>query len=337
MMEEDKVSEGSGKSRPVLGDITNHLGKRGLSSILGSSGKKGGALEGVKFGSKCVVEDNKGIFKRARLSPKKSAENSPLTKTAIFGNSKNSTENNDPDSSHLVGKHSATSTNSSESLSKGCAASILGTTSLLGSDYQDVEKTFDTYEERAASSERTESDTNGCQNEVDEQGAENLVISQSGSIDHSRFPDSQESRVGLEKCTGVQVGDGCPEPVSGIESIKSCSCTFCTKAAYMWLDLHYQDTKGRLAALKKSQKEASILAERSCKGKAPQRYVSAHNTDVPNLESSLWNQWRSLFLHMENIYECETNQLESSLLSLTDLKDRCKAELELINKTPPEN
>ncbi|RAL51970.1 unnamed protein product [Cuscuta campestris] len=327
----EELSDGCGKSRPVFGDITNQLGKRSLSSVLGSSGKRGAITEGVNLASKHVFGDDGQSVKRACLSPQRSGENNPLTKKSIFDSSKSLTENNNHDTSHL-GKYDTTTKNSIESLSKGYVAVTSGT-SVLGLECHALDKAC---EDIAVSSERTESETNECQNEADEHGAENLVISQSGSIDHSRFPDSQESRVEPDKCTRLQEGDGYSDPVTGIESIKSCSCTFCTKAAYIWLDLHYQDTKGRIAALKKSQKEASILAERSSKANAPQRHGSTHKTDSPNLESSLWNQWRSLFLHMENIYECESNQLESSLLSLTDLKDRCKAEMELINKTPRE-
>lgn len=55
-------------------------------------------------------------------------------------------------------------------------------------------------------------------------------------------------------------------------------------------------------ALKKSQKEASFLVEKCGKGK---------QTDVSELESGLMNQWRSHFLHMEDIFVNESNQLVS--------------------------
>ncbi|XP_019177563.1 PREDICTED: uncharacterized protein LOC109172762 [Ipomoea nil] len=330
-MREDSISDGSHKPRSVFRDVTNQLGKRSSSLI---SGKKPGDRERENLGTKRVLESDGNSGKRACLSPRESVENNPLTRNAIVDSLKNPVGSKTLDVSYLD-KHNAITRSVSEGLRKGYVAGISGATGVSGSEGQDVGKTFEASGDRA-SSESTESDTNGCQNEGEEHGAENLVISQSGSIDYSRFLESQESQVEPEKCTELKAIDGCSEPVIGIDSTKTCPCSFCTKAAYMWLDLHYQDAKGRIAALKKSQKEASILVERSSKGKAPQKYGTVHNSDVSNLELSLWGQWRSLFLHMENIYECEISQLESSLLSLTDLKERCKAELELINKAPPE-
>ncbi|GKD47182.1 hypothetical protein Tco_1271827 [Tanacetum coccineum] len=63
-------------------------------------------------------------------------------------------------------------------------------------------------------------------------------------LDRSRFPKSQESRCGFEKCVG-QKGDG----VSSVcmDMIKECPCSSCIKAAYLWSDLLYQDTKVRIA------------------------------------------------------------------------------------------
>ncbi|KAH1039638.1 hypothetical protein J1N35_041381 [Gossypium stocksii] len=61
--------------------------------------------------------------------------------------------------------------------------------------------------------------------------------------------------------------------------------------------------------LKRSQKEASILVQKSCSRKE----IDIHNLGNPNksskLESDLTSQWRSLFLNMEDIFVHESNQL----------------------------
>lgn len=67
-------------------------------------------------------------------------------------------------------------------------------------------------------------------------------------------------------------------------------------------------------ALKKSQKEANILVQRSCRDKA----IDIHGEgkpDILELQSSLMGQWRSLFLHMEDILGRESSQLVSVTIS----------------------
>ncbi|KAL3829910.1 hypothetical protein ACJIZ3_018712 [Penstemon smallii] len=178
----------------------------------------------------------------------------------------------------------------------------------------------------------TQSETSDYQNDTD-----NLVFSQSSSFDWTILPESQESRVfGLERTTKPKKEVECANMSGGIDSIRSCSCCFCTKAAYIWLDLNYQDIKARLSAMKKSQKEATILAERSCRNMTTDKHGSERLTRVSNTESNLRHQWRSLFQNMANVWGEEGNQLEASLLPLSDLKEKCKTNLELMNATPPE-
>ncbi|KAK1390899.1 hypothetical protein POM88_019077 [Heracleum sosnowskyi] len=84
-------------------------------------------------------------------------------------------------------------------------------------------------------------DTDDGESEEDEVGDDNLGSSKSESIDCFRFPESQESRsYGLERCVGFN-GDGLSDSPVGIDLIMACLCSFCTKAAYIWSDLHYQD------------------------------------------------------------------------------------------------
>lgn len=65
------------------------------------------------------------------------------------------------------------------------------------------------------------------------------------------------------------------------------------------------------SALKKSQKEANSLVQKSSKGKD----TNIHRQENPNksshLETDLTGQWRSLFLHMEDTFVRESSQLVS--------------------------
>ncbi|KAF8091207.1 hypothetical protein N665_0451s0020 [Sinapis alba] len=109
------------------------------------------------------------------------------------------------------------------------------------------------------------------------------------------------------------------------DELRSCPCSFCLKAAYIWSDLNYQDIKARLSVLKKSQKEASILIQRNSKGKP---------TDV---EFDVMGQWTSLFLNMDGILACENRRLQDSSVAMKDLREICKIDLERATKTPQLN
>ncbi|KAK4417227.1 hypothetical protein Salat_2548300 [Sesamum alatum] len=183
-----------------------------------------------------------------------------------------------------------------------------------------------------ASPEGTQTDVSCYNNDLDDQNADNFVLSQSGSIDCTILPESQESRVfGVDRSAKLQKGDECAHMSEGPDSIRACPCSFCTKAAYIWLDLHQQDIKARLSAIKKSQKEANILAERSCRNTVTDKHGAESSSRVSKLESHLTYQWRSLFQHIADIWEEEGNKLEASLLPLAELREKCKTDLELLN------
>ncbi|CAA3008405.1 Hypothetical predicted protein [Olea europaea subsp. europaea] len=102
-------------------------------------------------------------------------------------------------------------------------------------------------DEAKVSNEGTQSETDR-QTYGDDDNVDSYVLSQSGSIDCNILPESQESRVfGLERCSELKRGNECANMSGEIDLIKACSCSFCTKAAYIWLDLHYQDTKARIS------------------------------------------------------------------------------------------
>ncbi|PIN18947.1 hypothetical protein CDL12_08401 [Handroanthus impetiginosus] len=208
------------------------------------------------------------------------------------------------------------------------------TVSETGGDCLNESKDFDC-DKLKASLGGNQSDINDNQNNEDDHNADNLG-SQCGSIDCVILPESQESRIfGVDRSTERNKGDECDNMSGGTDSIKTCTCSFCTKAAHMWLDLNYQDIKARISATKKSQKEASILAERSIK--VIEKNVAENFTRVYKLESDLMYQWRSLFQHMADTWEQEGNQLEARLLPLADLREKCKTDMESTSTTLSEN
>ncbi|XP_058731478.1 uncharacterized protein LOC131603213 [Vicia villosa] len=148
-------------------------------------------------------------------------------------------------------------------------------------------------------------------------------------VSGSNFP-------GLERCAGLKGhggGANSDAHVGGdvsVELLKNCTCSFCSKAAYIWSDLHYQDVKGRLTALRKSQKDARLVVQKVSGINDTRTIINVQQgaTDPSDLESTLMHQWKSLFVYMENILGHESRQLESSFEKLKDLRENCKNDLE---------
>ncbi|KAH6784422.1 hypothetical protein C2S52_009381 [Perilla frutescens var. hirtella] len=408
-MAEGNASRGQSRSRSVLGDVTNRIGKRGFSVR-------------EKEGVKSFDFNDKDAVKRLCVSPRPCSEINSLKGNVISGLSKIPNENRDPnlydgihclkEKNDIIGSLKSDASNDKDTIldfvsGDGCSQIELSKNSLprigevagqnrVDPSLADIEggkvlnsianeadgcSQLDSMKESKISGTAEVADENKCptldfgmhdvihsvntevNNELgdssradtsrtvsencdvgeentspegtqsdinDHHNADNFVLSQSGSIDCAILP-SQESRVfGIDKSTELKE-DECGHMTLGTNAIKACSCSFCTKAAYIWLDLHQKDIKARLSALKKSQKDASILAERSCMIKVNEKHGSESVTRSSKMESHLMHQWRSLFQHMSNIWEAESNQLEASLLPLNNLRDKCKAEMELIN------
>ncbi|XP_039156226.1 uncharacterized protein LOC104415807 [Eucalyptus grandis] len=160
-----------------------------------------------------------------------------------------------------------------------------------------------------------------------------LASNASGSIEWSRLPNSQGLKnFELIRCQTSE-GNGRDNLCAEEDPLKSCCCSFCLKAAHMWSDLHYQDIKGRITAVSKSRKEASSLAQKIGTVKDV-IHVPGNSDNSPNLEYALTNQWRSLFLHMEDILVHEGRELQSSYCELKDMREKCKMDLESTNRMP---
>ncbi|KAL9245732.1 hypothetical protein vseg_019350 [Gypsophila vaccaria] len=162
---------------------------------------------------------------------------------------------------------------------------------------------------------------------------DSMTSSRSESVETSRFTDSPEAQsFGLEKCTLLK-GDG--SGTSGVDLIKNCCCSFCTKAAYMWSDLQCQDLKGRISTLARSQTEASNLA-RKHSAETAMGVAQGTSSTGPHLEANLLTLWKSLFFHMENNFAAESSQLQSNLAVLQDVREDYKMNLEMINEMIPD-
>ncbi|KAF8779839.1 hypothetical protein HU200_002104 [Digitaria exilis] len=115
---------------------------------------------------------------------------------------------------------------------------------------------------------------------------------------------------------------------------KSCVCSFCLKAAFMWTDLHYKDARSRLSVLKKSIKFTRSLEAKQSKENEHAANVAGYNSKRSvGMEFELSQQQRSLFLYTKNALFRESTQLHSSFVKLKELRKNCKTDLEMIGNS----
>ncbi|KAL6912121.1 hypothetical protein ACP4OV_000926 [Aristida adscensionis] len=144
------------------------------------------------------------------------------------------------------------------------------------------------------------------------------------SLDFATGGDMPSSSVHASMRTG-----GLEEAVA----TKSCACSFCLKAAFMWTDLHYQDARSRLSVLKKSIKFARSL-EAKMQGNEYAANVAKYSSKQPaDMEFELSQQQRSLFLYTENVLLHESAQLHSAFVKMKELRENCKTDLEKISNS----
>lgn len=135
-----------------------------------------------------------------------------------------------------------------------------------------------------------------------------------------------------------------PNDPSGMDL--TCSASLSVKAATVasqWLELHYQDIKGRLAALKRSRKRVRAMIKEefgytsldhiSATRKVDKLFVQASSGDqhanmLANAEHDHMEKWRSLFSHMDNCLNVEGTKLEKSLQRIKEMQAHCKWGLE---------
>ncbi|KAG7535529.1 hypothetical protein ISN45_Aa08g029570 [Arabidopsis thaliana x Arabidopsis arenosa] len=309
----------SKETRLALCDMTNVPSKRGLSAILGDlllksgddSGKSIVAREGsgVKFSKRlCLVVDDL-VKESTRTSDTNEASSSDDNKISSF----------DCDSENFDVKESQGETNAVD----------IGVEPSKG-DGDTVKETCE-----------KDSDMNVCASQTDAVTSEDLAMTLFSSNNSESagllVPNSQTIKsFNINRCSNVDGMGIVNHDMEADQELKSCSCSFCLKAAYIWSDLHYQDIKGRLSVLKKSQKEASGLIKRNDRAKPMDIYGSENSNNSTNTENPM-DQWTSLFLNMEGILARESNHLHSSFVAMKELRENCKIDLERASKTPQHN
>ncbi|XP_023544544.1 uncharacterized protein LOC111804093 [Cucurbita pepo subsp. pepo] len=353
-MREDNIDDVFGHNRSALGNLTNRPLKRKLSSILSDSGIKtrdgcGKPVDGKDEESRCpkhvrlqaaeyVKEncerscgENCNSMGLSRFSTEQlESACSPASSegdTVLFEIAKETVQCNLPNDEAHPEQEDEHRITDSETLGLPCLP-----TSVVPTCPEDDKEDCPGFMINNA-------DNEAAVDHVSRHGEKDIGIGKIGSSNldstqWSRLPISEGSKsLALERCSGFKT-DNCANLGMYDDLLKTCSCSFCLKASYIWSDLHYQDIKGRISALKKSQKDASILAQKSSKEK--ETYHDQGNSSKSKLEFDLCGQWMSLFRHMEDMFAHEGSQLQTSFVTLKDLREDCKMNLEMLNGMPME-
>ncbi|KAL2925908.1 ATP-dependent 6-phosphofructokinase [Bienertia sinuspersici] len=371
-MGEDKSGKLKEKeSRPVLGNITNQLGKRGFSLISSSppsKSKSGNTNTGDDTDTdssfwkqvSLVVEKLEKersssakcpkIVNETGLSPLKGGKTYRLLNSSA--NSRkgliNVVHETKQSSSSALDSIDLDAANVGETVKEGGDSRVK-----LGESSKCIEKGEETREVSDNTHEVEVLGNQGMSDNARNVGVDCSTTSKSGLDVSSRLIKFAEMKgFGLERCTALK-GDGGCSSGAGVDLLKQCSCSFCTKGmckfvflnfddlefemsltAYIWSDLHYQDVKGRISVLEKSEKGASDLAQKYNVGNEMGSHAQENVNDVEQLESDLMNKWRSLFHHMEDIFANEGSQLKDHFLALKDLREDFKMNVETITGMP---
>ncbi|KAG2327134.1 hypothetical protein Bca52824_009862 [Brassica carinata] len=324
LMTGDSCSLVSKETRLPLCDMTNVPSKRGISSILGDfllkSGDDAGKTvaregSGVKFSKRlCLVVDD--LVKESTRTSDANDGSSSEDKIS-FGDSPVVV---DADSENFDVKESQGETNAEDT------AVELSQRECDDKDSNVADFSSQTDPVTGEDLSMTVFGSSNCESN----GRLAMVASEgTGLLPSSESSETIKPFNMSSRCSAVDTHD-----MDADDELKSCSCSFCLKAAYIWSDLHYQDIKGRLSVLKKSQKEASSLIRRNGKGRPTDVYGSENST---NVEFDVMGQWTSLFLNMEGILARESSHLQDSFVTMKELRENCKIDLERATKTPQQN
>lgn len=226
--------EGCSKTKPVLEDVTNLVGKKVSCSVSNKFEKSSGdgicenvnKKEKGKVGRKDIILNDKENIKRSRPC----IEINSLKGNVISSISKIHCENKDPNS---VGnadiQHSAQNFEA-----PSCEGNISRATSVADTDHASTDIACDSDETTRLSSGSFHTDDvhpPSQNNDENDNGADNLVMSQTGSVDGARFPESQESM-----CTGLKTHEN--SNLSDTDLVNSCSCSFCRKGSLKFHIFH---------------------------------------------------------------------------------------------------
>ncbi|GKV25352.1 hypothetical protein SLEP1_g34803 [Rubroshorea leprosula] len=345
-MSGDNFSDGSCRTRPVLGDITNRSVKRRFFSVSGDLGLKSrdgyhenaenehGELQIAKqvwLGVENLIREKRTHQPRVDCSSEKQSSDSSPTKMGLTdASAKNiasidggKSDENMKTTSLLDGNTIGHGVAEEEDASReDCFFSGLpdkcSQTCQKNGDKEPI-LVSSTKESSICTSEALDGIV--FENDGKDLGVGRLASDKGGSSELSKLHKTPSYRsLELDRCVGIK-NDGCTNLNLDVKLFKACSCSFCLKAAYIWSDLHYKDIMGRLDVLEKSQKEAGILAQKSGREKQTDVHGLGYNSQSSKLESDLMSQWRLFFLKMEDIFVRESNQLKASCITLNDLRE----------------
>lgn len=224
------MAEGS-RSRTALGDVTNRMGKRGF------SGREKDEVRGFDFNDRDAV-------KRICVSPRPCSEINSLKGNVI--SSLSNIENREPDlhdggdevhclkgKTDVAGVEGVKVLDSVAVEANGCSrldsSKENKISEAVSDDSHDTSRTVSTDLLHDGRICEVGEENVSREGNLNDQNADNFVLSQSGSVDCAVLPQSQESRVfGVEKSNERKV-DECAHMTGGTNTIMSCSCSFCTK------------------------------------------------------------------------------------------------------------
>ncbi|XP_037448211.1 uncharacterized protein LOC119317820 isoform X1 [Triticum dicoccoides] len=315
-----------GSGRRVFGDLTNVLGKRPASCDLEKN------AGGVKMSRvEKVVDPRKESDEKAKANVGASGNlievlvdgigKEDFARTSIFRGAK--VQHMAAQAAGLLSKDDDDVRNrcvslDSSGLNDKAESSLESEGGCEGEDDEDTDSELLPY-----ASEASKIVINDKTNEGECLTQEEMVVSPGNQNPQSSFDATARDDMA---CTNVQHP---PMGVGGLEkscATKSCTCSFCLKAAFMWTDLHYQDARSRLGALKKSIKFARSL---EAKRQGNEFNADRYSKRAAEMGFELSQQQRSLFLHTENALVRESAQLHSAVVKLKDLRDNCKKDLKI--------
>ncbi|AED91495.1 DNA-directed RNA polymerase subunit beta [Arabidopsis thaliana] len=318
-MTEDSSKSVSEQTRPVLSDLTNLPKKRGISSILGDlldeSGKTvAHEVSKEKFSKRlCLVVDD---LVKENATPLDTIQGSCSFDKNTSGDAVDKEEYHDA---------------VMEFSSGDCKA-------------LKESKSIQIYFEPGDRDGARELNAAANADQTDVTGGEGLALSLLTSDTESRnllktgkeLSDCQNLRsFEMSRCSNVKNKEHV-NLNTGDDLLRSCCCSFCLTASYIWSDLNYQDSKGRLSAMKKSQKAASNLIQGNVKERSTDFHATGNSVSAKQ-ESKLMAQWRSLFLSMGDILSEESSHLQNSFVRMKKLRDDCKMDLERAMKKPQQH
>ncbi|CAO2827745.1 unnamed protein product [Amaranthus hypochondriacus] len=332
------------ETRKALGDMTNLIGKRKFQSISKSSIDitlgtdieydtnflKQVAMAVEKFEKENNIQKFPKLSNEIKFSPSKGGEKSRLLNPSIDSRKglHNARKDMKENSNTVVDRTNLGAGNEGEKLKVGGVSGVK-----IGESLKCIERVCVDGEEAVVVSDVAENEGSyevlGTQIVSDSDGNQTVDRLANSKCDMNlnlKFVESQEMQgFGLERCKLLKRDVECIDS----NSIKDCSCSFCSKAAFIWSDLHYQDVKGRVAALTKSQKEASNLSEKYTVENVKGGHSSGNFSTAAQLEIDLSHQWSSLFLHMVDTYRTEGSQLQNNFLALKEIRGDYKMNLEM--------